>query len=158
MSHVKERDQRDAKKLLWSALAVVDDPVVIDPEACLLKGGVFHAEETQPQARIEDFTAHAVDLHILEPLNRIPTSRAGNRKSLLAELADLLRALAGHEQAANRLRQDIGRAEHPTFSPLIEIDSRGTLTKTSREPFFPEVRSEERRVGKECRSRWSPYH
>ena len=23
---------------------------------------------------------------------------------------------------------------------------------------FTEVRSEERRVGKECRSRWSPYH
>src|SRR2546429_2098786 len=23
---------------------------------------------------------------------------------------------------------------------------------------FPKVRSEERRVGKECRSRWSPYH
>ena len=26
----------------------------------------------------------------------------------------------------------------------------------SREAFF--IRSEERRVGKECRSRWSPYH
>src|SRR2546422_9061477 len=25
-------------------------------------------------------------------------------------------------------------------------------------PFFPFKRSEERRVGKECRSRWSPYH
>ena len=24
--------------------------------------------------------------------------------------------------------------------------------------FPPEPRSEERRVGKECRSRWSPYH
>ena len=23
---------------------------------------------------------------------------------------------------------------------------------------FAQVRSEERRVGKECRSRWSPYH
>src|ERR1041385_8818444 len=23
---------------------------------------------------------------------------------------------------------------------------------------FPDIRSEERRVGKECRSRWSPYH
>ena len=23
---------------------------------------------------------------------------------------------------------------------------------------YPETRSEERRVGKECRSRWSPYH
>src|SRR2546426_9098604 len=25
-------------------------------------------------------------------------------------------------------------------------------------PFRPDERSEERRVGKECRSRWSPYH
>src|SRR3712207_7276800 len=25
-------------------------------------------------------------------------------------------------------------------------------------PQFPKKRSEERRVGKECRSRWSPYH
>ena len=25
-------------------------------------------------------------------------------------------------------------------------------------PEIPEERSEERRVGKECRSRWSPYH
>src|SRR5256885_12628784 len=24
--------------------------------------------------------------------------------------------------------------------------------------YFPSTRSEERRVGKECRSRWSPYH
>ena len=23
---------------------------------------------------------------------------------------------------------------------------------------YPSIRSEERRVGKECRSRWSPYH
>ena len=23
---------------------------------------------------------------------------------------------------------------------------------------YPDIRSEERRVGKECRSRWSPYH
>ena len=30
------------------------------------------------------------------------------------------------------------------------LDSRGNPTV--------EVRSEERRVGKECRSRWSPYH
>ena len=25
-------------------------------------------------------------------------------------------------------------------------------------PTIPDLRSEERRVGKECRSRWSPYH
>src|SRR2546427_10609486 len=47
-----------------------------------------------------------------------------------------------------------------------------TLKRTGREPGaagsclaaldlsfqFPHTRSEERRVGKECRSRWSPYH
>ena len=27
-----------------------------------------------------------------------------------------------------------------------------------KEVFFEDDRSEERRVGKECRSRWSPYH
>ena len=28
----------------------------------------------------------------------------------------------------------------------------------SREEYIRSIRSEERRVGKECRSRWSPYH
>src|SRR3712207_7020181 len=30
--------------------------------------------------------------------------------------------------------------------------------KTYRECIYSQCRSEERRVGKECRSRWSPYH
>src|SRR5256885_8391474 len=34
-----------------------------------------------------------------------------------------------------------------------------TVTATSSNPeLIPDPRSEERRVGKECRSRWSPYH
>ena len=32
------------------------------------------------------------------------------------------------------------------------------LANTSRLSGNPSIRSEERRVGKECRSRWSPYH
>ena len=35
-------------------------------------------------------------------------------------------------------------------------DCLGTVTIRCR--ILPENRSEERRVGKECRSRWSPYH
>src|ERR1041385_9436308 len=36
----------------------------------------------------------------------------------------------------------------------------GVVTVMDAVPFFPAVvaRSEERRVGKECRSRWPPYH
>src|SRR5256885_8142850 len=33
-----------------------------------------------------------------------------------------------------------------------------TIALLITEMFLPERRSEERRVGKECRSRWSPYH
>ena len=39
-------------------------------------------------------------------------------------------------------------------SRQVEVDFRGTLA----EVLARAERSEERRVGKECRSRWSPYH
>src|SRR3712207_8956892 len=35
---------------------------------------------------------------------------------------------------------------------------RGIRTEAPMPPCCPSARSEERRVGKECRSRWSPYH
>src|SRR5688572_13553867 len=37
------------------------------------------------------------------------------------------------------------------------IAADGTMTREAFTP-NPKARSEERRVGKECRSRWSPYH
>ena len=50
-----------------------------------------------------------------------------------------------------------------TFWPGIEPDRMGpALLGTYLRPYvftlLPNLRSEERRVGKECRSRWSPYH
>ena len=41
-------------------------------------------------------------------------------------------------------------------SGIIKTESREVNTFSSIS--FKSVRSEERRVGKECRSRWSPYH
>src|SRR3712207_3554394 len=44
---------------------------------------------------------------------------------------------------------------HPEFKALLEmVGPQGELIDTCN----GRVRSEERRVGKECRSRWSPYH
>ena len=48
-------------------------------------------------------------------------------------------------------------------SELITVDSDGFISLTDAgheiaETIFERHRSEERRVGKECRSRWSPYH
>ena len=44
----------------------------------------------------------------------------------------------------------------PGVLTITEED--GTMKKAALLKGFVEVRSEERRVGKECRSRWSPYH
>src|SRR5690242_16470697 len=38
------------------------------------------------------------------------------------------------------------------------FDRAGIYDQSERRPAVAELRSEERRVGKECRSRWSPYH
>ena len=42
---------------------------------------------------------------------------------------------------------------------LVAIERQHTIfAKRTTNPSFVPTRSEERRVGKECRSRWSPYH
>src|SRR6266403_1041442 len=45
---------------------------------------------------------------------------------------------------------------HKGFSLITPCDCRTELLESPVALFFS--RSEERRVGKECRSRWSPYH
>ena len=47
------------------------------------------------------------------------------------------------------------RGEHP----MMVFDRAGNFLRSWGEGLYPRAhRSEERRVGKECRSRWSPYH
>ena len=41
---------------------------------------------------------------------------------------------------------------------MPNIDERVVEMQFDNKQFESGVRSEERRVGKECRSRWSPYH
>ena len=46
-----------------------------------------------------------------------------------------------------------GNMQNNTMKPIVlELDRKNDTGSKSRN------RSEERRVGKECRSRWSPYH
>ena len=40
------------------------------------------------------------------------------------------------------------------FTAYEDVECRDGITRR----IYPAKRSEERRVGKECRSRWSPYH
>src|SRR2546422_1509792 len=75
-----------------------------------------------------------------EKVGTLPT-REGLRLRLAADLGDVRILTQNSDQVSYKVR--------------IEVDAR--------EPGAAEVlkrysRSEERRVGKECRSRWSPYH
>src|SRR5258708_36378433 len=48
--------------------------------------------------------------------------------------------------------------EQPAPLRLLEAVERHGITVLATAPTAYRARSEERRVGKECRSRWSPYH
>src|SRR5256885_5118578 len=64
--------------------------------------------------------------------------------------ADAVLVLVGEDPV--RGGDDVARAGHPLVVHDVERDDLRALGDTL------VVRSEERRVGKECRSRWSPYH
>src|SRR2546427_13295318 len=65
-----------------------------------------------------------------------------------------LRWAMGGRNAAKlaAVRDELGA---PADTPLVVTD---TGIPASLQALMEQTRSEERRVGKECRSRWSPYH
>ena len=54
------------------------------------------------------------------------------------------------EDAARRYREKFGAPPNACYVNQAALDAQMTAAQGKR--------SEERRVGKECRSRWSPYH
>src|SRR3712207_5732013 len=72
-------------------------------------------------------------------------------KSIINERSALFLEQIGCKVNPNTLVKDVNVGDRQ----MIEIAK--ALTKNSRIIIMDE-RSEERRVGKECRSRWSPYH
>ena len=60
------------------------------------------------------------------------------------------------EKALNELADSI--KEHGIIEPIIVRPLNDKYEIIAGERRYKAARSEERRVGKECRSRWSPYH
>ena len=62
------------------------------------------------------------------------------------------------------MAQEQKNMQEPDLNQLRKVrrEKLAELQQSGRDPFvitkYDQTRSEERRVGKECRSRWSPYH
>ena len=76
--------------------------------------------------------------------------------SIFASILHMAYKLSGAKKAFGLPEDEIKK--------VIEKQNRhrGVFTPTDRKAYYETItvngRSEERRVGKECRSRWSPYH
>ena len=71
--------------------------------------------------------------------------------------------LVDPEKAYKDIADSIQNGENVTLAARVpagigEISVRAAITQVEVEVEALAERSEERRVGKECRSRWSPYH
>src|SRR3712207_9485760 len=80
------------------------------------------------------------------------TAAAGDARSQLEQ--DYEDRLATNAETILARVLGPGRAEVSVRADL-DLSQRSTTSETHT---YAEGRSEERRVGKECRSRWSPYH
>ena len=63
------------------------------------------------------------------------------------------------EKNSVKNKRKLTRSEKKQIAELIRKAKPGSKASSAQESIpFLLCRSEERRVGKECRSRWSPYH
>ena len=77
---------------------------------------------------------------------------------ILAEDTRTSKKLLNHFKVQTPIFSFHQHNEHQTLNKWIAKLKNGETIALISDAGTPGIRSEERRVGKECRSRWSPYH
>src|SRR6266508_7058895 len=102
---------------------------------------------------------------VADPRSKLPAEPLAERLRALADQRSMaVEELAGSEALARDVRGILERREvraetvDRVARMVLGVDPRDLYGDAYREAARWAVRSEERRVGKECRSRWSPYH
>src|SRR6266542_5789698 len=87
-----------------------------------------------------------------------PANRVSSPQAAAVDIAASLRRYLLPKDLPNALKRlDDGELASLLAAALDEAKRRGKLPSSLAASDDPTPRSEERRVGKECRSRWSPY-
>src|SRR3712207_6016196 len=93
-------------------------------------------------------STHYPDPTRIEPVNRHTLAIiVDNEPGVLARIAGMFSGRGYNIESLT-----VTETEHEAHISRITIVTTGTNA------VIQQIRSEERRVGKECRSRWSPYH
>ena len=116
-------------------------------QAMLANGGeVFRAQDTM---EIMARSFGIVDFHVYVLTNGIFASAQNGTVSAVRHVPAVSTNLS-HVEAINAISRRVADGELDLNSAQLEFERMKRMPTLSR--------SEERRVGKECRSRWSPYH
>ena len=125
------------------------------------KSTLFNALTTSKKAQVENFPFCTIDPNVgivsvpderLKKISTISKSlKTINASITFVDIAGLVEGSSKGEGLGNKF-----------LSHIREVDAIINLTRCFESEKIQnvnkDVRSEERRVGKECRSRWSPYH
>ena len=127
-------------------------------DACVTLEEILAAAALRHAALVPE-TSGYLTLAIADATSRLPLS-IDHRAVLLTTEGSVTLARRGDPIAASEssrlLRDMLGRllaVSSGTLMPGLNAAARGGRSRAA-----TRGRSEERRVGKECRSRWSPYH
>src|SRR5579885_767867 len=108
-------------------------PVIVDSNTGLLQPGIGHTEQSDTQARVQDFGADPVTVLVLDPFDWIPSTRTRSLVTVLHMLAQFFTAAAGGKHSGNRQRgkarpdENKWGAERQTAGALSLDDSWGIV-------------------------------
>src|SRR5256885_3469623 len=137
-----------------------------------LVGRVGELEEGERPAIADTVESVNVGAHLAEELIRLAPGRRQRQADDVLVEAPVPLLVPGHVGRVMQARRQFGELSHDTLlfflsEAIAELYSVLARQGSPQEPargelrivdLVGQIRSEERRVGKECRSRWSPYH
>ena len=121
--------------------AELGQPVVVHPQARLLQFHVFHVEQDDTEARIQDFGNDAIEVLILEALRGIPATRPRRLIAVLHVLAQCIAAAPRSEHTGDGERMKAGADEEVGSAAglLVLDDARRVIAIFTVQPLDPQV-------------------
>jgi len=120
--------------------AILRKPIVVGAKAGFLIGDIIEGEETKALAGIEHGGLDSIGIHVLEPRERVPTTRARRFEPFLEELLIVLRSLTHGDVDVNRLRELPIDEKQETSLGFVAGIARRPISKGLIDARLPQIR------------------